>query len=174
MQKGAEAAVSRAPDPPTDRRKGIELSWIKSLRIVNRQINHRNRVHIGREGGRAGVEWGWRTVDPLERKFEVQTRPPTTSRFIHPISSDTYRDSITQEDAAGISEPAGLRSAPIATKSETPTTIHSARPATLCLLIRCFRAAERLIMSKGESVGREREGKGWLASEERGGEEMDV
>ena len=117
------------------------------------------------------MEWGWRTVDPLERKFEVQTRPPTTSRFIHPISSDTYRDSITQEDAAGISEPTGLRSAPIATQSETPTTTHSARPATLCLLIRCFRAAERLIMSKGESVGREREGKGWLASEEKGGGE---
>ena len=28
-------------------------------------------------------------------------------------------------------------------------------------------------MSKGESVGREREGKGWLASEERGGGRRD-
>ena len=102
------------------------------------------------------MEWGWRTVDPLERKFEVQTRPPTTSRFIHPISSDTYRDSITQEDAAGISNQMGLRSVTMPTQTETPTTTFSVRLTTLCLLIRCFRAAKRLIMSKGESVGRER------------------
>ena len=155
---------------PTDRRKGRELSWIKSLRIVNRQINHRNRVHIGREGGRGVAHSGSARA---ELRFEAQTRTTKTSRFIHIISSDTYRDSITQEDGAGISEPVGLRSLTIAAQSETPT--HSARLATLCLLIRCFRAAKRLIMSKGESIGGEREGKGWLASEERGGgEEMDV
>ena len=123
----------------------------------------------GREGegewSGGGAQW-IRSSGSSKSKQDRRRRLPDS--FI-PSPRIHIATQLLKRTPAGISNQMGLRSAPIATQSETLTTTHSARPATLCLLIRCFRAAKRLIMSKGESVGRSGEGKGWLASEERGG-----
>ena len=80
MQKGRKRPRAR-PVSPRQRRRGkrSELSWIKSLRIVNRQINHRNRVHI-REWGRAQwIHSGEKPKSKQERARTVLSSPPLPS-----------------------------------------------------------------------------------------------